>query len=88
MAGSLWVREIKRNKIRRDVVVPCPDRDWLSSLTEACRHLDISVPLVVERHGRDFNAFSQLRFLPEHFMEAVNFDRLEAEYFDPEDKRA
>jgi hypothetical protein len=88
MAGSLWVREIKRNKIRRDIVVPCPERDWLSSLTEACRSLDISVPLVVERHGRDFQAFSQLRFLPEHFMEAVGFDRLEAEYFDPEDKRA
>ena len=27
--------------------------------------------------------FGQARFLPEHFLESVRFDRLEAEYFEP-----
>ncbi len=87
MAGSLWVREIRRNKITRDVVVPCPGKDWREALAAACRALDVGVPLTVGKHHRDFKAFSLLRFLPEHFLEAVQFDRLEAEYFESEDGR-
>ncbi len=87
MAESLWVREIKRNKIIRDVVVPCPGKDWREALASACRALDIGVPMTVGKHDRDFMAFSLLRFLPEHFLEAVPFDRLEAEYFESEDGR-
>jgi len=37
---------------------------------------------VVARHHRDFEEFGQTRFLPEHFLESVNFDRLEVEFFD------
>ncbi|NLW20499.1 MAG: hypothetical protein GXY84_03890 [Clostridiales bacterium] len=87
MAGQLWVREIRRNKIRRDVVVPCPDGDWQQAMAAACRELDIAVPLVVARHLRDFEDYRQLRFLPEHFLESVPFDRLEVEFFDPEDRK-
>ena len=88
MAGSIWVREMKRNKIRRDIVVPCPEGDWEEALVAACHGLDISVPLVVPRHQRDFSDFRQLRFLPEHFLESVSFDRLELEYFDPQEKES
>lgn len=87
MAGSLWVREIKRNKITRDIVVPCPGKDWQEALITACRGLDIGVPMLVAKHHRDFAEFNLLRFLPEHFLEAVHFDRLEAEYFEPEDRQ-
>ncbi len=87
MAGQLWVREIRRNKIRRDVVVPCPGGDWQQAMAAACRELDIAVPLVVARHLRDFEDYRQLRFLPEHFLESVPFDRLEVEFFDPEDRK-
>lgn len=87
MAGSLWVREIRRNKIRRDIVVPCPEYDWQEALIAACRQLDLAAPLVVARHEQDFADFRQLRFLPEHFLESVHFDRLEVEYFDPDDKK-
>lgn len=86
MAASIWVREIKRGKIKRDIVVPCADGDWQAALAAACHSLDLSVPLVVARHLKDFEDFRQLRFLPEHFMEGVNFDRLELEFFDPDDK--
>ena len=46
------------------------------------------MPLVVPRHQRDFADFRQLRFLPEHFLESVSFDRLELEYFDPQEKES
>lgn len=88
MAGSIWVREIKRNKIKRDIVVPCANHDWEQALSEACRALDIAMPLVVARHQKDFEDFRQLRFLPEHFLEGVFFDRLEVEYFDPDEKKS
>jgi hypothetical protein len=86
MAGSLWVREIKRNKIIRDVVTPCPNKDWQEALREACHQLDIGFPVLMPKHEKEFEDFSQARFLPDHFLESVSFDRLEAEYFDPEDK--
>ncbi|HSK69069.1 MAG TPA: hypothetical protein VLA21_07390 [Candidatus Limnocylindria bacterium] len=88
MAGSLWVREIRRGRIRRDLVVPCPERDFEEALREACRALDVGMPIVTDKHARDFAAFSQARFLPEHFMESISFDRLEAEYFDTEANHA
>lgn len=88
MAGSLWVREIKRNKIRRDIVVPCSLLDWQQALQEACQQMDLAFPLVVARHEKDFADFSQTRFLPDHFLEGVTFDRLEVEYYDPEDKNS
>lgn len=87
MAGKLWVREIRKNKIRRDVVVPCERGDWQAGLVSACHQLDLSAPLVVARHERDFSDFGQARFLPEHFMEGVGFDRLEVEFFDPDEKK-
>lgn len=88
MPGKLWVREIKKNKIIRDTVIPCDDGDWVAALAEACRELDRQVPLVLERHTRDWEMFQLMRFLPEHFMESVPFDRMEAEYFDPDKKAA
>lgn len=87
MAGSIWVREIKKNRIIRDVTAACPDGDWESALAQACRSLDIAVPMVVRRHYKDFEDFRQLRFLPEHFLEPVPFDRLEVEFFDPDDRK-
>lgn len=87
MAGKLWVREIRKNKILRDVVVPCERGEWSQGLVAACHELDIGAPILVVRHERDFSEFGQARFLPEHFMEPVAFDRLEAEYFDPDEKK-
>ena len=83
MTGSLWVREIRRNRIIRDTVVPCGKAGWEEALAAACRALDLGVPVVMEKHRRDLVDFGQARFLPEHFLESVRFDRLEAEYFEP-----
>lgn len=84
MAGRLWLKEIRRGKMLRDVVVPCPGEAFEEALREGCRALDLAVPLLVPKHRRDWEAFRQMRFLPEHFGEPIAFDRLEAEYFDPD----
>ncbi len=87
MAGKLWVRLVRRNRLAGDVIVPCADRQWREGLAAACRALDVQVPLIVPRHDRDFIHFAQTRFLQEHFMEPVSFDRMEVEYFDPDAPR-
>ncbi len=84
MAGKLWLRQIRKNKITADTVTACDKGSWQEALTVGCRQMDIGVPMVLARHVQDWNNFSQTRFLPEHFMEPVRFDRLEAEYFDPD----
>lgn len=84
MAGKLWVRQIRKNKIVADAVTGCERSRWQEALAECCRQLDIGVPMVLARHLSDWDSFSQTRFLPEHFLETVPFDRLEAEYFDPD----
>ena len=43
--------------------------------------------VVLPRHERDWEEFRQARFLPEHFLEDVPFDRMEAEYIEPDKKK-
>ena len=86
MAGKLWARQIRKNKIVADAVTACDKASWQEALAICCRQMDIGVPMVLSRHHQDWDSFSQTRFLPEQFLEPVRFERLEVEYFDPEDK--
>ena len=84
MAEALWVRTIRHNRMDKQVVEPCTRRDPQEALDEACRKLDISKPLWLDKNQREWNDFGQTRFLPDSFMESVPFDRLEIEYIDPD----
>ena len=84
MSQGIWVRLIKHGKILESAVQPCAAEEWEEALTEACRRLDAPKPVILPRHERDYASFHQARFLPEHFVESVSFDRMEVEYIDPE----
>ncbi len=86
LAGQLWVRLIKKTKITGDSVIPCPEGDWKGALAQACRELDLSLPILLPKHEREWQGHGRTRFLAEHFMESVPFDRMEIEYFDPDDR--
>ena len=79
---------MEKTHIKKDVMQPCSHEDWQEALGEACRRLDLSTPVLLPRHERDFDAFSQTRFLPEHFLDSFPYDRLEVEYIDPEAKKS
>ena len=51
-------------------------------MRQGCHTLDLSVPVLLPRHLRDWGEFKQVRFVAGDFMDAVIFDRMEAEYFD------
>ena len=87
MAAGIWVRLMKKNRIEKDITVDCVYEDWQEALGHACRQLDTGRPMVLPRHERDWQQFSQARFLKEHFVEDVPFDRMEVEFIDPEKKK-
>ncbi len=87
MATGIWVRLMHKTHIDRDATVPCAAADWQEALDAACRQLDVPRPIVLPRHERDWAQFSQARFLREHFIEDVDFDRMEVEFIDPDKKK-
>ena len=87
MAAGIWVKLVKHGRTVRDVTVPCVRREWEEALTEACRQLDLQRPCVLPRHEKDFEEYGLTRFLPEHFLESVSFDRMEIEYIEPDSKK-
>lgn len=87
MAAGIWVRLMHKTRIDRDVTVACSLDNWQEALQEACHDLDVPRPMILPRHERDWDQFSQVRFLPEHFVESVGFDRMEVEFIDPDKKK-
>lgn len=87
MAGQLWVRIVKKNKIIESRTAPCAYESWREALDEICHELDVSRPVIIPRHERDWDAFGLTTFLPEHFVESVSFDKMELQYIDPDRKK-
>ena len=87
MAAGIWVRLMRGNRIEKDVTVDCPREEWQEALGRACHTLDAAKPMILPRHERDWEQFSQVRFLREHFIEDVPFDRMEVEFIDPDRKK-
>ena len=87
MAAGIWVRLMHKTRIERDTTVECTHEDWIDALEKACHQLDVSRPMVLPRHERDWEQFSPARFLKEHFEEDIPFDRMEVEFIDPDKKK-
>lgn len=83
--GRLWARQMKGHKGVKDAVVPALRGDPLPALREAMREMDLSMPVWLPRHQKDWEQYALTRFLPEHFMESVAFDKLEVSFIFPED---
>ena len=82
----LWARIIKKHRIERQATCDCRYEDVEEALTELCREFDIPRPIWLDKHTREYGEFHRTRFLPEHFMEDVPFQRLEIEYLDDDDR--
>ena len=80
--ARLWVRVIKRHRIAQQATVPCPWGEQAQALQQALQDMDVPSPMWLGKHEREFEAFRRTAFLPEHFVEAVPFDRLEIEFLD------
>ena len=87
MATALWVRTIRHHRMDRQMVEPCTREEPEEALSEACRKLDIARPIWLDKNHREWADFGLTRFLPDAFLETVDFDRLEIELIDPDAKK-
>ena len=82
----LWARIINKHRIERQGTYDCRYEDVQEALTELCWEFDIPRPIWLPKHDREYGEFRRTRFLPEHFIEEVPFQRLEIEYLDDDDR--
>ncbi|MCR4591292.1 MAG: hypothetical protein K5668_10795 [Lachnospiraceae bacterium] len=78
----LWVREWKDNHMIRDTVIEDGSDDTrthkiLHCLEEACKELDLSVPVWLDTNIEDFKRSSMTRFREDSFIDGIPFDHLE-----------
>jgi hypothetical protein len=82
---KIWGKTIKKNKIKKSHTAEYYDifnedivMDGIHSI---CMEFDIPRPIILNKHSRDINEFLMVKFLPEDFIEKVDFDRFEVEIF-------
>jgi hypothetical protein len=85
--GRMWVRLVRGHRAVRDLVVPCVADEPLTALREAMHTMDLGMPVWLPRHQADWQSFRLTHFTQEHFMENVDFDRMEVSYIAPEEER-
>lgn len=55
--------------------------DWSEPFAELCHKMNLSRPVILKKHVRELTEFSHTVFLPQDFLEPVDFDRFEVEIF-------
>lgn len=81
--AKIWVMLKRKQKIWRDVVieVAADDSDCAhEAVGDACHELDIPRPLWFEKNEKDMQSFGRTFFAQDHFMEHIEFDRMEVEF--------
>ncbi len=81
----IWAKTIKHQKIQSEVVRefslarPSDIEGWTPVLHELCQALDLSRPVVLQKHLNELERFNHTQFKQSDFMEAISFDRFEIE---------
>lgn len=83
----LWIRLIRDHRISVQATAPCVPGEEKDVLIELCKQEDLPCPLWLSKHEKEYASFRRTFFRPEHFIEEVDFDRLEIEFLDDTDKK-
>lgn len=89
----LWLREIRGAVILKQLTIPLgTNRAYdktaiLGALSEGVKSLDLSMPVLLETHLKDWKAYHRAVFMPSDFLEPVGFDRLEAVLYSDSPKK-
>lgn len=88
---KLWAKLIREQKTVRDAVIECElpasEADWQEQIGAVCALLEESRPVLLNKHYGDLKRFSRTIFLPEDFMESVNYDKMELVLFSDKKKK-
>ena len=78
----LWGKEIKENRLIRDLVV-CDDSDdtrthkIFHALDQICYEFDLSTPILLDASVAEFKRHAKTRFYQDSFVDSIDFDYLE-----------
>ena len=84
---KIWGRIRRDNRTLCDSVVTVQAKsayeveDWNEPFSRLCHDLNLSRPVILNKHVKDMERFNHAVFLPDDFMEPVDFDRFEVELF-------
>lgn len=90
----VWAKIITEHKTVREAVgefdSPRPSdlAGWEDILHPLCQQLDLSRPVLLQKHYQDLQRFSRAVFKASDFMEPVDFDRFEVEVLQEKKKRS
>ena len=74
---KIWGKVIKKEQILKSKTVSVDPSSitFFDMLKTLCESLNISTPVLLDKHVYDFNAFHMCMFSPDDFIEEVLFDR-------------
>lgn len=78
----LWAKEIKENRMLRDMTVENAADDTrthkvFGALEEACLAFDLEKPIWLDVNVNEFQRLAKTRFTQDNFIETIAFDYLE-----------
>ena len=88
---KVWARAMTKDKILFDKVLElnedfCDD-NFFELVAKICQSMDVSTPVILQKHKNEMKKFNHSIFLANEFMESVDFDRFIIERFDDEEKK-
>lgn len=84
---QLWARAIRKHRIVRSETTPLETDDLEQAIGEVCHKLDLSRPMILGKHERDWEQFGMTAFTQDHFVDAIPYDRIEVERIDTDAKK-
>lgn len=80
---KMWIKTIKDGKIAKQAVYTDEEKmDYARfhlHVYEACRLIDEPSPVIVKAHIFNYAKYNVVKFLPDDFVESVDFDKMSIE---------
>lgn len=88
---KIWCKLIKNGKMTGHWTANADEAAGAAAmlengLKECCYHLDLPNPMILKKNIIDIEEYRMTKFLPEAFLEAVSFDRMEVQLFEENSK--
>ena len=82
----IWFKVVKDNRIVKQYVYENDEKFTYAHFTDyvsaGCYALDEATPVIIRSHLMNFAKYNHLKFVPDDFVEQVDFDRLTLENLD------
>lgn len=82
----IWAKIIVKHHIKRQTTEVCTFENIPEVLGEICKQFDIPTPLWLGKQERELENFRMTSFGPDNFVEEIDFQKLEIEYLEDDNK--